>query len=242
MKGGRVVGELEAATTVVVARARPELRALCKRVGARFRRREARQRLGRYLSALFAPLSRKNGWQMAEQMGERSPDGVQELMSTARWDADGVRDDLREYVVEHLGEPEAVMGIDETGFFKKGVESVGMARQYSGTAGRVENCQMGVFLTYATEQGRTFLDRELYLPEAWAGDAARRKRAGVPAKVEFATQPQLAQRMLSRVLAAGVPCAWVTGDGVYGGDMGLRRFLEGEPQPLPGPGAGSRRG
>src|SRR5437588_11838794 len=159
MKGRMAAGELDAATAQVVGRAKPELRALCARVAKRFRRREARQRLWRYLTALFAPLPRKNGWQMAEQMGERAPDGVQELMSTARWEADGVRDDLREYVVEHLGEPEGVLVVDETGFLKKGTASVGVARQYSGTAGRVENCQIGVFLTYATEAGRTFLDR-----------------------------------------------------------------------------------
>ena len=231
MKGRKLVDELDAATAQVVARAKPELRALCARVAGRFRRREARQRLWRYLTALFAPLPRKNAWQMAEQMRERAPDGVQELMSTAKWDPDGVRDDLRDYVVEHLGEPEAVLVVDETGFLQKGTESVGVARQYSGTAGRVENCQVGVFLTLTTEAGRTFLDREIYLPEAWATDAERRGRAGVPKAVEFSTKPQLAQRMLARALAAGVVGAWVTGDAVYGRDVGLRRFLEARQQP-----------
>jgi SRSO17 transposase len=231
MKGRRTHGTPDKATERVLASAPPELEGLCARVEGRFKRVEARGRFRRYLGALLAPLPRKNGWQIAEPAGDRSPDGVQELLNAAVWDADGVRDDLRDYVVEHLGDPEGVLVVDETGFVKKGRHSVGVARQYSGTAGKVENCQVGVFLTYATEAGRTFLDRELYLPKEWASDRDRRCAAGVPEAVEFATKPQLAQRMLARALDAGVPAAWVTGDAVYGRDARLRRALEERRQP-----------
>jgi SRSO17 transposase len=143
-----------------------------------------------------------------------------------RWDADAVRDDLRAYVVERLGDPEAVLVLDETGFVKKGAKSVGVQRQYSGTAGRVENCQVGVFLGYASGKGHALIDRALYLPEGWAGDAGRRAGAGVPAAVAFTTKPKLGAAMLERALDAGVPCSWVTGDSVYGADRGLRRRIE----------------
>src|SRR5262245_30358358 len=148
---------------------------------------------------------------------------MQRLLAGAKWDADAVRDDLRAYVLEHLRDPRAVLVIDETGVLKQGMKSVGVKRQYSGTAGRVENCQIGVFLAYASPQGRTFSDRELYLPRTWADDLARRREAGVPAAVTFATKPQLAQRMLARALTAGVRVPWVTGDEVYGSDPALRR-------------------
>src|SRR5919107_1138210 len=202
-----------------------ELNALHARIAPHFQRPEARSRAGRYLAGLLGPVERRNGWQLAEQLGERSPDGVQRLLRTARWDADAVRDDLRAYVVEHLGDPEAVVVIDETGFLKKGTKSVGVKRQYSGTAGRIENCQIGVFLAYASPWGRTFLDRELYLPEEWATDAERRNKASVPPAVAFATKPQIARRMLARACQAGVPAAWVTADSVYGGDFTLRKEL-----------------
>ncbi|MCA1701977.1 MAG: IS701 family transposase [Actinobacteria bacterium] len=204
------------------------LTALRARIAARFGRPEVRARAGRYLAGLLAGVERKNGWQLAEAVGERAPDGVQRLLRTARWDADAVRDDLRAYVVEHLGDPAAVLVVDETGFLKKGVKSVGVQRQYSGTAGRIENCQIGVFLAYAAPAGTAFLDRALYLPKGWAEDAARRAAAGVPAAAAFRTKGQLARGMLERAFAAGVPAAWVTGDEVYGGDGGLRRWLEGE--------------
>jgi SRSO17 transposase len=200
--------------------------ALHARIGARFRRAEPRRRVLAYLRGLTSPVERKNGWQLAEQAGEATPDGMQRLLATADWDADQVRDDLRVYVVEHLGDPEAVLVIDETGFLKKGTKSVGVQRQYSGTAGRIENCQIGVFLAYASPQGRTFLDRELYLPKEWAADTARRVEATVPEPVEFRTKPQLARAMLERALDADVPAAWVTGDEVYGGDRRLRVWLE----------------
>src|SRR3954454_22161419 len=159
------------------------LSAVHARIAPRFGRAEPRRRALAYLRGLTSPVERKNGWQLAEQAGESTPDGMQRLLATAEWDADGVRDDLRAYVVEHLGDPQAVLVLDETGFLKKGRKSVGVQRQYSGTAGRVENCQIGVFLAYATPQGRTFLDRELYLPREWVEDEERRREAGVPEQV-----------------------------------------------------------
>jgi SRSO17 transposase len=176
-------------------------------------------------------VERKNGWQLAEYLGDGTPDGVQRLLATYEWDANLVRDDLRGYVVEHLGDSQGVLVIDETGFLKKGAKSVGVKRQYSGTAGRIENCQIGVFLAYASLRGRAFLDRELYLPKEWTEDGERRKEAGVPEDVAFQTKPQLAQRMLQRALEAGVPARWVTGDEVYGGDRRLRVWLEQQEMP-----------
>lgn len=171
-------------------------------------------------------MERKNGWQLAEAAGDRTPDGVQDFLGRMRWDAEAVRDDLRAYVVEHLGDPGAVLVLDETGFVKKGTHSAGVQRQYSGTAGRVENCQIGVFLAYAGRHGHALIDRALYLPERWAADPVRRARAGVPEEVAFTTKPKLGRAMLARALDAGVPCAWVTGDSVYGSDSALRRFIE----------------
>jgi len=196
----------------------------------RFARAEPRRRARAYLRGLLGDVQRKNGWQLAEELGERTPDGVQRLLSTAKWDADAVRDDLGTYVAGRLGDPEAVLIVDETGFLKKGATSAGVARQYSGTAGRTENCQVGVFLAYAAPQGCAFLDRALYLPEEWAGDTERRQAAGIPDAAAFATKPELARRMLERAFAAGVPAAWVLGDTVYGGDE-LRRWLEGQGRP-----------
>ena len=209
-----------------VAGWREGLDGLHARVAPRFARPEVRARAGRYLAGLLGPVERRNGWQLAEQIGERAPDGVQRLLRTARWDAEAVRDDLRAYVVEHLGDPRAVLVVDETGFPKKGTKSVGVARQYCGPLGKVANCQVGVFLAYASPHGHAFLDRALYLPEAWAADAARRREAGVPADVAFRTKPELAQAMLEHALGAGVPAGWVTGDEVYGGDRRLRVWLE----------------
>ncbi len=203
------------------------LRELHSRIAPRFVRPEVRSRVERYLHGLLEPVERRNGWQLAEAIGERSPDGVQRLLNGARWDAGEVRDDLREYVVEHFGDPEGVLVVDETGFLKKGEKSVGVARQYSGTAGKVENCQVGVFLCYATRRGRAFIDRALYLPEEeWANDEARREEAGVPEEVEFATKGELARGMLCRALEAEVPAKWVTADEVYGNDGKLRRWLQ----------------
>jgi len=210
---------------------REELAAPQARIAPHFQRREVGARAGKFLAGLLDPVERRNGWQLAEALGERSPDGVQRLLRTARWDAEAVRDDLRAYVVEHLGDPDAVLVLDETGFLKKGAKSVGVARQYSGTAGRVENCQIGVFLAYASRHGQAFLDRALYLPKVWVEDAARRAEAGVPPAVGFATKGELAKTMLARAFAAGVPAAWVTGDAVYGNDGNLRRWLEEHGRP-----------
>jgi SRSO17 transposase len=219
----RVVDDVGVADVKVWASGLGELQA---RIGRRFSRSEPRARALAYLRGLLAPLERKNGWTLAEQAGEANPDGMQRLLSTADWDADRVRDDLRDYVVEHLGDADAVLVVDETGFLKKGIKSAGVARQYSGTAGRIENCQVGVFLGYATGTGRTFIDRELYLPKAWTDDPARRREAGIDESVEFATKPELAIAMLTRALDAAVPAAWLTGDEVYGQHPGLRRFCE----------------
>src|ERR671929_38261 len=196
------------------------------RIAPRFRRPEVRQRARHYLAGLLGSVERKNGWQLAEQLGEQHPRGVQRLLDEAQWDANAVRDDLRAYVVEHLGDECGVLVVDETGFLKKGTKSVGVARQYSGTAGRTENCQVGVFLAYASPKGRAFLDRALYLPRGWAEDASRRAEAGVPGEVRFATKGRLAKVLLQRAFAAGVPAAWVTGDTTYGTDPGLRPWLE----------------
>jgi SRSO17 transposase len=208
-----------------------ELDRVWQRLRPRFARAEMRVRCRRYLHGLLGEARRKNGWHLAEAVGERTPHGMQELLNRAVWDADAVRDDLRAYVVEHLGDPAAVLVIDETGFLKKGTKSVGVQRQYSGTAGRIENCQIGVFLAYASPQGHAFLDRALYLPKVWAEDAARREAAGVPPDVRFATKGDLARAMLARAFAEAVPATWITGDEIYGNDGALRRWLEGEQRP-----------
>jgi SRSO17 transposase len=202
------------------------LDALHARIAGRFVRAEPRRRALAYLRGLLGNVGRKNGWQLAEHAGERTPDGMQRLLATADWDPDLVRDDLRVYVVEHLGDPGAVLVVDETGFLKKGTTSVGVQRQYSGTAGKVDNCQLGVFLAYASPKGRAMIDRELYLPESWTGDPQRCKAARVPEQVAFRTKPRLAQLMLERALDAGVPASWVTADEVYGSSPALREWLE----------------
>jgi SRSO17 transposase len=203
------------------------LGAVHARIAPRFARAEPRRRVLAYLRGLLGAVTRKNGWQLAEHAGEDTPDGMQRLLATADWDPDLVRDDLRGYVVEHLGDPGAVLVVDETGFLKKGTTSVGVQRQYSGTAGKVDNCQLGVFLAYASSRGRAFIDRELYLPKAWAEDRVRCRAARVPEQVGFRTKPQLARVLLERALDAGVPASWVTADEVYGQDPALRGWLEG---------------
>jgi SRSO17 transposase len=194
------------------------LEALHARIAPRFARAEPRRRVLAYLRGLLGNVGRKNSWQLAEHAGERTPDGMQRLLATADWDPDLVRDDLRAYVVEHLGDPQAVLVVDETGFLKRGTTSVGVQRQYSGTAGKVDNCQLGVFLAYASSRGRAFIDQELYLPRSWADDPARCRAARVLEEVGFRTKPQLARVMLERALDAGVPTAWVTADEADGGD------------------------
>ena len=205
-----------------------ELDAIARRIGARFARSETRDRVRAYLVGLLGPVQRKNSWQVAEQIGDADPYGVQFLLGRSDWDPEMVRDDLRDYVVEALGDDDAVLILDETGFLKKGTHSAGVARQYTGTAGRIENAQVGVFLAYASRHGTAFLDRALDLPKEWTDDPKRCEKAGVPEGTAFATKPQLAKRMLERAFKAGVPAAWVTGDEVYGSDGNLRRWLEQE--------------
>jgi SRSO17 transposase len=186
------------------------------------------------LRGLLSPVARKNSWQLAEALGDRTPHGVQHLLGRAEWSADAVRDDLLSYVKDHLADPQGMLVLDETGFLKKGTKSVGVARQYSGAAGRVENCQIGVFATYVSPtraSARTLIDRALYLPKEWADDPERRRGAHVPDAVAFATKPQLARQLIERVQAAGLPCAWVVADSVYGTDSRLRSWLEARQQP-----------
>jgi len=215
----------EALEAVGAVRALDEVHA---RIGGSFHRREMRERVRRYLVGLLGRVERKNGWQLAEGLGEAGPQGVQRLFTDADWDAEVVRDELRSYVVEHVGDAESgVVVVDETGFLKKGTKSAGGARQYSGTAGRRENQQIGVFLLYASERGAAFIDRALYLPDEWMGDAQRRAEAHIPAGVGFATKGEIARDLLARAFAAGVPAQWVVGDTVYSADE-LRRWLEGQ--------------
>ena len=211
---------------------RAELAELQERLGELFGRADARRQANLYLEGLLSAVERKNGWQLAEQIGDARPWRTQRVLSRTLWEADAARDLCREYIVAHLGAADGVLVIDETGFLKKGRKSAGVARQYSGTAGRVENCQIGVFLAYASGRGHTLIDRELYLPQDWAEDGARRATAGIPRAVSFATKPQLAQRMIARAIAAGVPFAWVVGDEVYGSDRRLRLFLEKHERPF----------
>ena len=211
-----------------------ELEALHARIAPRFQRAEPRRRALAYLKGLLSHVERKNGWQLAEEAGDATPDGMQRLVNASHWDVDRVRDDLVAYVGAHLADPAAVLVLDETGFVKKGTKSAGVQRQYSGTVGKRENCQIGVLVAYSSlvpAPTQVLVDRELYLPREWAQDAPRRQEAGIPPEVAFATKPELARRMLARLAAAGLPAAWVTGDTVYGGSGPLRQWLEGRRQP-----------
>src|SRR3712207_773983 len=210
---------------------RDELGALEERLGRLFVRPEPRRQAGLYLEGLLSAAKRKNGWQLAEQIGDARPWRTQRVLSHVLWNEDAARDLCREYVLEHLGADDAVLVVDETGFLKKGEHSVGVARQYSGTAGRIENSQVGVFLAYGSRRGQALIDRRLYLPERWADDAERRQAAKVPEDVPFRTKPEIAREMVARALDAGVPCGWVLGDAVYGADRRLRVMLEGRGQP-----------
>jgi SRSO17 transposase len=200
---------------------------LQERIAQRFGRVEVRARVRRYLAGLLGRVERKNGWQLAEAIGERGPQGVQRPLNAAVWDADAVRDDLRAYVVEHLGDAESgVLVVDETDFPKKGRASCGVAPQYCGSLGRSANAQVGVFLAYTSAKGWAFIDRALYLPRCWTTDRARCAAAGVPAGTGFATKGTLAQQLLGRAFAAGVPARWVVADCLYGRVHHLRRWLE----------------
>jgi SRSO17 transposase len=202
---------------------------IARRLAPYFTRSESRQRASAYLQGLLSAAERKNSWQLAEVCGEATPYGFQYLLNRADWDADAVRDELRTYVIQHLGDRNGVLVLDETGFVKKGRHSAGVARQYTGTVGKVENCQIGVFLGYASVLGQALLDRDLYLPAAWTQDRERCRQAGIPEDRGFATKPQLARQLLARAFAAGVPATWVTGDCVYGDDRRLRLWLEARP-------------
>ncbi len=199
---------------------------LHSRIASRFARPEPRRRALLYLQGLLSSTERKNGWQLAEQAREARPYGMQRLLSQAVWDTDGVRDDLREHVLEHLGQEAAIVVIDESSFPKRGKKSAGVQIQYCGTTGQVENCQVGVFLAYVTARGHSLIDRELYLPLDWLADQERCREAGVPESVRFQTKPELAIQMLSRLWAAQVPLAWVVADAVYGGNLDLRCWCE----------------
>jgi SRSO17 transposase len=201
------------------------LDALVELIAGRFGRVEPRRRVGAYLRGLLAGLERKNGWTLAEHAGAVSPDGMQRLLRTAGWDVAGVRDDLRGYVLGRLGDPAGVFVVDETGFIKKGMRSAGVQRQYTGTTGKIDNCQLGVFLAYASPRGRALIDRELYLPKSWTGDRSRCAAAGVPDEVEFATKPELGLAMLERAHAAGALAGWVTADEAYGQNPTFRGWL-----------------
>jgi SRSO17 transposase len=192
-----------------------------------FGRSETREQAAKYLRGLLAPVERKNSWQVAEAVGDTTPDRMQRLLYRVDWDAEAARDILQGFVVETFGQPDGIGVLDETGFLKKGSHSVGVQRQYSGTAGKIENCQIGVFLTYTTPSGHVFLDRRLYLPESWYHDTARRMKAQVPADVVFQTKPQQAIAMLEHAWVQGVPMRWVSGDEVYGDDPRLREKVQG---------------
>jgi len=203
---------------------------LAERMGHLFARSETRQRARAYLQGLLSLAQRKNGWQLAEAVGDETPYGMQQFLYRALGDADALRDELRQYVIEHLEDDQAVLIVDETGFLKKGSHSAGVKRQYSGTAGRIENCQVGVFLAYAGSRGQALIDRALYLPEDWVADRVRCRRVGIPEDVTFTTKPNLAWQMLRRVVEEEVPFAWVTADTIYGDYRRMRRWLEGLPK------------
>ena len=207
-----------------------EIEVVTGQLRPRFARAAGHRHAATYVRGLLGTAERKNGWQVAEAAGYRQPRSIQRVLDRSIWDADAVRDDLRAYVVTELGDPTGVLIIDETGFLKKGTHSVGVKRQYSGTAGKLDNCQIGVFLGYASRKGRAGIDRALYLPRDWAEDAQRRAAAGVPEDIEFQTKPRLALEMVEAALDAGVPAKWVVGDAVYGSDGTLRRALEARGQ------------
>jgi len=203
-----------------------DLSALKARLAPAFRRKELKATASAFLDGLLSGITRKTGWLMAEQAGLERPYRMQSLLGRSRWNEDALRDEVRADVIEALGAPDGVLVVDETGFLKKGEHSVGVARQYSGTAGRIENCQVGVFLAYASRFGQALIDRRLYLPEAWAKDDERRAKAHVPEDIAFATKPEIARDLIAAALDAQVPCAFVLADAVYGSDSRLRRMLE----------------
>jgi len=218
------------ATASSIAGGRSYLADIARRLAPYFARSESRQRVMGYLRGLLSEAERKHSWPVAEACGEPTPDGFQYLLARADWDADLVRDELRTYLIQHLGDPNGVLVLDETGLVNKGRHSAGVARQYTGTVGTVENCQIGVFLGDASPLGHALLDRERYLPHEWTDERERGQQAGIPGDRGVATKPQLARQLLARAFAVGVPATWVTGDSVYGNNRRLRRWLEGRPQ------------
>lgn len=199
---------------------------LSERIRGVFCSQSGRENARKYISGLLGSAERKNGWQLSETVGEKTPYALQQFVYRGNWSADDLRDELRGYVTESLGSKDGVLVVDETGFLKQGKKSCGVKRQYSGTAGRIANCQIGVFLTYASSAGYAVMDRRLYLPEEWTSDAERRKEAGIPEEVTFQTKPQMALEMIRDTHEAGVPFAWVTGDSVYGDYRDIREYCE----------------
>src|SRR6266567_7851190 len=227
MKQSRHIIPVGAKTTFVdVWKWGLELERLHARIAPRFARPQPRQRALAYLKGIVGSMKRKNGWQLAEYAGENRPDGMQRLLGSAVWDENLVRDDLRAYILERLGDPQAIVVIDETSFRKRGKKSAGVKKQYCGTTGAVENCQVGVFLGYSSPKGCTLLDRELYPPKEWIDDPQRCREAGIPEDTRFQTKCELARRMIERLWKAQVPFAWVVADTVYGGNLDLRLWLE----------------
>lgn len=208
-----------------------ELAAFKARLAGAFGRSELRRTAGTFIDGLLSGAARKTGWQLAEQAGFERPYRIQSLLGRSAWLADLLRDRVRAEALATLGDAGGVLVVDETGFLKKGAHSVGVARQYCGTTGRIENCQVGVFIAYASRFGQTLIDRRLYLPESWSGDAARRAAASVPEEVEFATKPAIAAALIADALDAGAPCAFVLADALYGADSRIRRMLEARRQP-----------
>jgi len=207
------------------------LNGLKDRLAPVFGRADVRRTASAFLDGLLSGVERKTGWLMSEQAGHEQPYRMQSLIGRSHWAADGLRDAVRRYVIDELASEDGVLVVDDTGFVKKGQHSVGVARQYSGTAGRIENCQVGVFLAYASRFGQALIDRRLYLPKDWAEDPDRRRKTQVPDEVTFATKPQIACDMIAATLDTGMACAWVLADAAYGSDSRLRRMLEAREQP-----------
>jgi len=226
-----IMPRLQATTPADVCRWVQSLFRLHARIAPRFARPEPRRRALLYLQGILSETERKNGWQLAEHAREARPDGMQRLLSCAVWDTDGVRDEVRSYVLEQLGQESAILVIDESGFPKRGTKSAGVGLQYCGTTGQVQNCQVGVFLAYVTARGHSLIDRELYLPLDWCEDPERGLAAHIPESVRFQTKPELAIQMLGRINEVGCPIAWVVADTVYGGNLDLRNWVEAHGYP-----------
>lgn len=227
MKQPQQITPVGAKTTFVdVRKWGQELERLHAHIAPRFARPEPRRRALAYLQGIVSSIQRKNGWQLAEHAGETRPDGMHRLLNSASWDANLVRDDLRDSILEQLGDPQASLVIDETSFRKRGKKSAGVKKQYCGTTGKIENCQVGVFLSYVSAKGHTLIDRELYLPKEWIDNPGRCREAGIPEEIGFQTKCELAQQMIERLWKAGIPFAWVVADTVYGGNLDLRTWLE----------------